>query len=164
MNRNSLIATIRAVCHEKLSRAEEPNGNVPKYISIFDNPAGQGCIGITEEGYWCDVYAGTIRTVNGIDNQRILFSLLQNPLQEIVALIKAGLAANKLPGIISVSFPFDEILLASLQTSWDDWAMKWIEDGYPLNDELRLLMCDNDKQSKFWLNTQHKRLGVILGL
>jgi hypothetical protein len=105
-----------------------------------------------------------IREVTGPDHQRILFRILENPLGQIIKLIKQGLQSNNLPDIAIITFPFDDILIASFESSWAELGLKWIDQGYPMNDEMRLVLCDNDKQSKIWLKAQRERLGEILGI
>jgi hypothetical protein len=92
----------------------------------------------------------------------VLFTLLELPLNKVILKIKRGLNAKKLPEVAILTFPFDELLIASLQSSCADLAIEWLEQGYPLNDELRLVLCGNDKQSKIWLKAQRERLSTIL--
>nr|MEC4579816.1 hypothetical protein [Candidatus Parabeggiatoa sp.] len=47
---------------------------------------------------------------------------------------------------------------------WCHLALKWVEEGSPLSDEMRLYLCNNDKQSKQWLKWQKERLSDVLGI
>ncbi|OEF55833.1 hypothetical protein [Enterovibrio norvegicus] len=150
MNRKSLAATIGSKHSGRLTSGRNSDGSAIKYLTLFKDPGGNGAFGITEFGDWCSI--GTeVRTVSEVDHERIFFRLLENPLNEVVSLIKSSLKELHLPEIIVLTFPFDSILVAALQSSWKDLAMKWIDSGYPLNDEMILILSGNDKQSKFWL-------------
>ena len=83
---------------------------------------------------------------------------------EVVTQIKTGLVALDLPAAVILTFPFDEILIAALATSWKTLALRWIVQGYPFNDEMRLLLCDNDKQNPYWLKAQKERLKDVLNI
>jgi hypothetical protein len=164
MNRKSLIATIKSRRSDQMMTGRYANGDLCKYICIFDDPGRNGSVGISERGFWCSINDGVIREVTGPDHQRILFRILENPLGQIIKLIKQGLQSNNLPDIAIITFPFDDILIASFESSWAELGLKWIDQGYPMNDEMRLVLCDNDKQSKIWLKAQRERLGEILGI
>ncbi|MEK8016326.1 MAG: hypothetical protein VSS75_005610 [Candidatus Parabeggiatoa sp.] len=65
-----------------------------------------------------------------------------------------------------MTFPFDELVLSAITSSshWCHLALKWVEEGSPLSDEMRLYLCNNDKQSKQWLKWQKERLSDVLGI
>ncbi len=163
MNRKSLIATIITQCGDQLIIGRSPDGSTIKYLVLFKDPDGNGAFGITELGEWCSIGA-EVRVVSEVDHERIFFRLLENPLNEVVSLIKSSLTELNLPEIIVLTFPFDSILIAALQSSWKDLAMKGIDSGYPLNDEMILILSGNDKQSKFWLKNMRERLNSVLSL
>jgi len=163
MNRKSLAATIESQCRGQFVCGRNQDGTTINYLPLFDDPGGNGAFGITEFGEWCSIGA-EIRVVSEVDHERVLFRLLQNPLSDVVSLIKSSLQEFHLPEIIVMTFPFDSLVVAALQSSWQDLAMKWIDSGYPLNDEMILILSGNDKQSKIWLNKQRERLSDVLSL
>lgn len=163
MNRKSLTATINSQCRDQFVRGHNQDGTTIDYLPLFDDPSGNGAFGITECGAWCSIGA-EIRVVSEVDHERVLFRLLENTLSEVISLIKSSLQEFQLPEIIVMTFPFDSLVTAALQSSWQDLAMKWIDSGYPLNDEMILILSGNDKESKFWLNKQRERLSDVLSL
>ena len=164
MNRNSLVATINSVCNEKLVQAKMPDGTCLKYLHVFDRPHDGEQIGITEEGYWCVADEGKIWPLKSVDHSHFFFLLLYTPLKEIIISIKNGLKSLDLPEAIIITFPFDELILGAIQTGWKDQALKWTEEGFPLNEEMLLYLCNNDKQSKVWLKHQRERLSEIFNI
>lgn len=164
MNRKSVVATLHSVCSEKFIQAKLPDGSTLKYVHVFDRPYDSHQMGITEDGYWCVAHEGRIWPLKTTNNAYIFFLLLYTPIKDIIEHIKTGLKDLKLPIKIAFTFPFDELILGAFQTGWKTLALKWIDQGYPLNDEMRLFLCDNDKQSKMWQIFHQERLCEIFGI
>ena len=164
MNRKSLIATIKSNCSSLLKDGQCSDGLPCTYVEVFEDPDKSRYIGISSNGFWCSIDSGRIIEIKEIDHRRILFRLLENPLDKIIELIKQGLKTKKLPNPAIITFPFDELIISALQSSWSDLAKQWIAEGYPINDEIRMVLCNNDKQSKLWINSQRERFSDVFGI
>lgn len=166
VNRKSVIATLKAVCSEAdWLVSVEHKDVIIKHIAIFKRPYDRQTIGITENGFWCVSNDGNIWEFTEEKHAYVFYLLLYTPLKQIIQLIKDGLKLKKLPSKIIVTFPFDELILLAIKSSfWCHLAMNWVEEGYPLNDEMKLALCHHDKQSRLWLKWQKERLSGILGI
>lgn len=158
MNRKSITATLQSICMGKFIQAEVSDDTSVNYIHVFDRPYDSQKIGITEDGYWCLVNESKVWPLKTVDHAHVFYLLLYTPINEIIELIKGGLKNSQLPENMVFTFPFDELVLGAIQSSWIDLALKWVEQGFPLNEEMLLYLCNNDKQSKSWLNHKKKRL------
>ncbi|MEM7194546.1 MAG: hypothetical protein AAF402_06320 [Pseudomonadota bacterium] len=163
MNRNSVVATVKAICTADLEHGVTSSGEAISYIEIFEIPTIKRKIGISSNGYWCSCDS-TIREINGNGECRVLFQLLEIPIRNLVETIKAGLGRRNLPEKLLLTFPFDEIVVPALDSSWKDLALKWLEDGYPTNDEIDYILSGKDKQNSFWLKKHQERLGEFFGI
>jgi len=165
MNRNSLIATILATCPDKLLETTTPNKTAITYLPIFKSPHDGAMIGITLNGFW-GVNHSHMQELHHEKQAHLFYTLLYTSLNEVIQRIKVGLNTTKLPQPVIYTFPFDDLLLSAIKGSahWRNLALTWVEAGYPLNDEMRLVLCNHDKQSKQWLRWQKKRLHKILAL
>ncbi|RKZ90662.1 MAG: hypothetical protein DRR19_09405 [Candidatus Parabeggiatoa sp. nov. 1] len=166
MNRKSVIATLKSVCPDKFLAAKAADGSILKYVPVFERPYDSEMMGISENGFWCVANEGRIWELKKSESGYIFYLLLYTPLKEIVDTLKKGLFRLKLPEKLIITFPFDELVLSAITSSshWCQLALKWVEQGYPLTDEMRLYLCNNDKQSQQWLKWQQDRLSNILGL
>ena len=167
MNRKSVIATIKSICHDNFIESSLKDGSGIRYLPIFKRPYDSLPIGISENGFWClDSKKNQITEFITGENEYRFFLLLYTPLKELIELIKNGLSDLKLPEKTIITFPFDELIIEAIkrESCWKDMALKWIDEGYPLNDEMRLILCNSDKQSKMWLKWKENRLGCILGI
>ena len=147
--------------------AQDRHDRKVAYIRLFPNPKDEGDICLSEHGYWGVVDHGQIWEMAQEENQCYLFyTLLYIPLDQVITQIKNSLSERKLPVQIITTFPFDALILSAINTNkhWKNLALKWIENGYPANDEIQLALCHGDKQSPYWLQWQKKRLGPILGI
>jgi len=158
MNRRSLIALIRSKSINDLTSAYTQSDLTQFYLSIFERPYDSASIGITDEGYWCVVHRNTIYSLKESKDADVFLLLLYTPLQEIVSLLKSGLQSYGLPIEILLTFPFDEILIHAFSSKWQLKAITWLDEGYPMNDEMRNLLWGGNKQAKTWLRYQESRL------
>jgi hypothetical protein len=165
MNRKSVIATLKSVCADKFLESKAADGSTLKYVPVFERPYDFEMMGISENGFWCFANKERIWELKNSE-PHIFYLLLYTPLKEVVDIIKKGLVRLKLPEKLIITFPFDELVLSAIKSSshWCNLALKWIEEGYPLTDEMRLYLCNNDKQSKQWLKWQKERLSDVLGI
>ncbi|ADE55908.1 hypothetical protein Caka_2895 [Coraliomargarita akajimensis DSM 45221] len=61
---------------------------------------------------------------------------------DIIEAIRVGIIEADLPDVVLTTFPFDAIL----ESTWSHWkvlAEQWINDGYPLNDNLCQMFEEN---------------------
>lgn len=163
MNTKSVISTIRSVCSADIKSGKDQNENPIEYIDVFEHPGKDSIIGIDENGTWCAVSNSVVWSPQKNDHFYIFFTLLEFPLKEIASLIQEGLSKRGVPNKIAYTFPFDYLVLAAIKVSnhWSELALKWLEQGYPANDEIMFQLCNNDPQNKKWLQLKEQRLGAI---
>ncbi len=164
MNRNSVAATLNAQCSKKFLSAVRSDDTAGDYVCIFEQPYDSDCIGIDVHGYWCIVSDGRICSPKEQGQFCFFYRLLYSDLEHVTSLIKKGLKQNSLPYQIAYTFPFDDLIYSAIRSSshWRDLSLKWIDQGFPLNDEMRFFLCGEDQQSKAWLKWQTQRLNSIL--
>jgi len=117
--------------------------------------------GITENGYWCSC-ENEVYELRKNDDNRIFFQLLEIPVKDLIRLVKQGLSKRDLPEAIILTFPFDNILIPVLDSSWSDLAIEWLKQGYPSNDEIDYMLSGRNTQSADWLKKQKERLSDFL--
>ncbi len=166
MNRKSVIAILKSVCTDKFLEAKTVDGSTLKYVPVFELPYDSKMMGISENGFWCFANKGRIWELKNSESGHLFYLLLYTPLKEIVDILKKGLLRLDLPEKLIMTFPFDELVLSAITSAshWCHLALKWVKEGYPLTDEMRLYLCNNDKQSKQWLKWQKERLSDVLGI
>lgn len=162
MNRKSLIAILNAQCVDRFVYGKLRNGDSCSYVEVVKCLNQGGSYGISENGYWCSIFASTIDEVTGPNHERTMFRILDSSFEKFLKAVKEGLANIGMPEQAILTFPFDEVLLAALDSGWKNVALKWIEQGYPMNDEMLLVLCENDKQNRMWLKAHKERLSSIL--
>ncbi len=167
MNRKSVIATLKSVCLNSFKNGVISPDTKMGYIEVFERPYDSNQIIITEEGFWgVEGENKILLTPKNSDQFYVFYLLLYTPIHEIIKLMKNGLNSHKLPEKIAYTFPYDELIIAALKGShnWGALAMKWLDQGYPINDEIQLCLCKGDKQSKYWLKWQEQRLKLLIGI
>ncbi len=166
MNRKSLVATIHAQCAEDFIAASYPDGTGGAYVPIFERPYDSESMGIDTEGFWCVSSNERMWSPKTFDQFYVFYCLLYSQLREVVDSIKEGLGKNSIPVQAAYTFPFDGLIYSAMKASshWRDHALKWIDQGYPLNDEMRFILCGEDPQNKDWLNWQKQRLSPVLSI
>ncbi|WP_445360387.1 hypothetical protein ACJJIL_23485 (plasmid) [Microbulbifer sp. EKSA005] len=164
MNRKSVAATVNAVCFEKFVEAETPDGTLIRYVHVFDRPYDKEQIGITEDGFWCVATSSIVWQVKSVHQAHFFYLFFYSKIAHVIELIKEGLKNLGLPENALMTFPFDELVIGALQGGWRKQALDWIDQGYPLNDEMILILCDNDKQSKLWINHQKERFHDLFNI
>nr|BDD43612.1 hypothetical protein 6 [Gammaproteobacteria bacterium] len=164
VNRKSLVAALNTQCSGRFVYGHLPDGESCSYVEVFSDPNANGSYGITENGYWCSVFSPNIAEVRGPNHERTMFRILDSSLAEFLEAAKKGLHEIGMPKNALLTFPFDEVLIAALDSTWRDLALKWIKQGYPMNDEMLLVLCKNDKQSPVWLKAHKERLSGVLGI
>ncbi len=166
MNRRSVVATLNSHCANSFVKALKPNAETGEFVDIFKRPYDSHIMGIDNNGFWCIADDERMWTPEKLDQFYVFYCLLYTELQEVVLLIKQGLQEKGLPLQIAYTFPFDELVFSAMKASshWRDLSMKWIEQGYPLTDEMRFYLCGKDAQSKGWLNWKKQRLNKVLGI
>ncbi|HDN27569.1 MAG TPA: hypothetical protein ENG03_10830 [Thioploca sp.] len=164
MNTKSVIATLKSVCPDKFLEAKAADGSTLKYVPVFERAYDSEMMGISENGFLWIANKGRVWELKNSESGHIFYLLLDTPLKEVVDILKNGLVRLDLPEKLIMTFPFDELVLSAITFSYHrcNLAFKWVEEGYPLTDEMRLYLCNNDKQSKQWLKWQ--RLSDVLGI
>lgn len=166
MNRKSIVATLNAQSAENLLSAVRPDDASGEYVCVFKRPHDSDNIGLDTNGYWCISSDGRMWSPMELDQFYVFYCLLYSELEEVVTLIKQGLEKNNLPLQMAYTFPFDDLIYSAMKASshWRALSIKWIEQGYPLNDEMRFFLCGADPQDKEWLKWQKQRLNPVLGI
>jgi len=96
--------------------------------------------GLLDDGTWSALYADHTRVVVP-DNRVPFFPLLEDPWRETARRIEAAVQTVGLPAKVAWSFPLDATVLLALRSSeyWREKALRWIDDDYPLTDEIAAL-------------------------
>jgi len=164
ISRVSLIALIQSKCQNELKYVKTKMDEDESYIEIFRRPYDSAIIGINKNGYWCVVHNDIMYSLENTKDADVFLLVLYTPLQEILALIKKGLLDINLPVDITLTFPFDKILEFALNSKWHQKAISWIDEGYPIDDNMREIIYGTDKQTPQWLEYEGSRKGHLLNL
>jgi hypothetical protein len=103
-----------------------------KWLPIFAFAQGRVGMGLSPQGAWVQVHEQ--RVLPCIEGAALvsLLPLLEIPLEQVRALISAGLGRHGLPPAIGELFPFARVVasgLLSLSEYWTTLALQWVADG-----------------------------------
>jgi hypothetical protein len=114
------------------------SGEAAEWHPVFElHPSGRSTrIGLTRDGGWVVEISDAKVMPEGFNTTLLL--LLEMNRTEALATVRRGIAAEGLPDPVIRTFPFDMIVTAALTFSqyWRNLAISWLEEGYPLNDEM----------------------------
>jgi hypothetical protein len=164
LSKKKLLQILKKIPESNWQKAICDNGKFIQWLEIFQYicPSTQlhHKFGLTNSGVWCCEWQGKV--VSFDRNPLAFIVLIESKQKEIVQLIRGSLMRSSLPELVVTTFPLDELLLFAISDStyWKKYAEHWIEDGYPLNDQIAEALPDN-KLIKKWQNDRLTRLFTI---
>ena len=141
-----------------LRRGREPDapGEIDWIPIVRFVPDEAGMVGLAAEGYWLVEGKNGLRVIDRREAYLFLFPMMERPMQDIVAEIRANPALEGCADRIVDAFPFIDIIRAAFRgvgSNWIEYAFAWFADlplsaRTTLSDELEVLCAGRGSGQK----------------
>lgn len=149
INRKNIIAILKSFesplwCEREVDGLGEVHNWLPIFVYCSASTKLQHRYGLLANGVWVCEFSDNLRVRPEAFYPGFLV-LLESPFNEVVSLLRSSISQIGLPEIVITSFPLDAIIETALtgESYWSDLAEGWINQGYPLNENIPKLIPNN---------------------